>query len=114
MMAIVNHLSQRDFQLSVCSLRIDGFDECATFMKPAGVSCFVARFRPRGRWTRHYIHSLRDQTLIEGRGPFDIQHSLDFPSSPFEGWMARRKSRRFVFSQRNRNEGGRTFLLRMK
>jgi glycosyltransferase involved in cell wall biosynthesis len=113
-MAIVKYLSQRDFQLTVCSLRVDGFEEVAPFMKEAGVPYFVARFRPRGKWMRHVVQSLRDQTVIEQRGPFDIQHSLDFTSSPFEGWMARWKSRRFMFSQRNRNEGGRTWLLRMK
>jgi glycosyltransferase involved in cell wall biosynthesis len=74
----------------------------------------IARFRPRGKTFKKVMESIKDQAIIDQRGPFDIQHSLDFTSSPFEAYMAHRKGRRYIFNQRNMNEGGKSTLLRLK
>ena len=47
-------------------------------------------------------------------GPFDLQHSMDFTSSPFEAIMSRRHARAFVFSQRNLNRNGSRAGLKLK
>ena len=114
MMAIVELLPRADFKLSVCSLRDGGFSETAPLLEKLGVECFVARFRPTGRSPRAIHESWRDQALIDKRGPFAIQHSLDFTSSPFEAMMARLRSRIYIFSQRNLNQNGHARLLKMK
>ncbi len=98
----------------ICSLRSNGRDEVEPILGSFGVRSFVARFRPRGHSPRHLIESLRDQALIVSHGPFQIQHSLDFTASPFEAAIARMKSRKFVYHQRNMNEEGSGMLLRMK
>ena len=113
MVAIARYLP-RDFRLVVCSLRSGGFDETAPVLRSMGIEVAVARFRPRGRTSRHVFRSLQEQSMIEGLGPFHIQHSLDFTSSPFEALLARMFRRRFVFSQSNHNENGHRKLLRIK
>ena len=113
-MAIVELLPRADFKLSICSLRDGGFNETAPLLENLGVECFVARFRPTGRSLRAFRDSWRDQALIDKRGPFAIQHSLDFTSSPFEALMARLRSRVYVFSQRNLNQNGHALLLKIK
>ena len=50
--------------------------------------------------------SLKDHKLIAQYGPFDIQHSLDFTSSPWEALFAKLHSRVFIYNQRNLFEGG--------
>ncbi len=114
MMAFARYLPVDEFNLTICSLRSDGYQETAPILERYGRSCFVARFRPRGKTLRQLVASIREQTLIEQRGPFDIQHSLDFTPSPFEAFMAVRRGRKFVFSQRSMNEGGSNLLLRIK
>jgi glycosyltransferase involved in cell wall biosynthesis len=80
----------------------------------AGVRCFTARFRPRGKTLRAFWASFRDGRQIREHGPFDIQHSMDFTSSPYEAMMSRRHARTFVFSQRNMNRHGSGALLKVK
>ncbi len=114
MMAIVELLPRSDFKLSVCALRDGGFAETAPLLEKLGVECFVARFRPTGRNLSAFYDSWRDQAIIDQRGPFAIQHSLDFTSSPFEALMARLRSRVYICSQRNLNENGHENLLKLK
>jgi glycosyltransferase involved in cell wall biosynthesis len=114
MMAIVNLLPRSDFRLTVCSLRDGGFRETAPLLESLGIECFVARFRPTGRSAGAIRQSWKDQVLIDRRGPFAIQHSLDFTSSPFEALMARMRSRAYICSQRNLNQNGHPLLLRIK
>ena len=113
-MAIVELLPRADFRVSVCSLRDGGYSETAPLLEKLGVDCFVARFRPTGRSLGAIRESWRDQALINKRGPFVIQHSLDFTSSPFEAMMARLQSRVYICSQRNLNQNGHSVLLKMK
>jgi glycosyltransferase involved in cell wall biosynthesis len=114
MMAIVKLLPRSEFRLTVCSLRDGGFRDAAPVLESLGVECFVARFRPTGRSAKAIRQSLQDQQQIDQRGPFAIQHSLDFTSSPFEALMARLRSRAYVCSQRNLNQNGHPILLRIK
>jgi len=113
-MAIAKHLPSDQFQLTICALRGQGFSEAAPIVQDLGGRCFVAPFRPTGRSLKHFIASFREQNTIDRYGPFDIQHSMDFTSSPFEAVMARLRSRHFVYSQRNLNENGHTSLLKIK
>lgn len=114
MMAIVNRLPKNEFRLSVCSLRDGGFQESSQILKDLGVDSFVARFRPTSYSAHGILASLRDQDVIDSHGPFAIQHSLDFTSSPFEALMARWRSRIYLCSQRNLNQDGHSTLLKLK
>jgi glycosyltransferase involved in cell wall biosynthesis len=113
-MALAKYLSRAEFHLTICALRNSGFSETAPILQDIGVPCFVAAFRPTGRSPRHFLASFREQKTINRYGPFDIQHSLDFTSSPFEAVMARLHLRPFVYSQRNLNENGHKSLLKIK
>jgi glycosyltransferase involved in cell wall biosynthesis len=113
-MALAKHLPSDQFQLTICALRAQGFSEAEPLIQDLGVRCFVAPFRPTGRSLKHFIASWREQETIDRYGPFDIQHSMDFTSSPFEAVIARLRSRNFVYSQRNLNENGHTSLLKIK
>jgi glycosyltransferase involved in cell wall biosynthesis len=114
MMVIARHLSRDQFDLKICSLRPAGWQETAPVLENLGIPCFVAPFRPTGRSLRHIVSSIGSYSDIDRLGPFDIQHSLDFTTSPFESIMARVKSRKYVYSQRNLNQDGHPFLLRWK
>jgi glycosyltransferase involved in cell wall biosynthesis len=114
MMSIAKYLPGDEFGLTICSLRDGGFAETAPILNEMGVPCFVAPFRPTGQTTKHFFASYCEQKTIDRYGPFQIQHSLDFTSSPFEGIMARARSRRFVYNQRNLNENGHKRLLKIK
>jgi glycosyltransferase involved in cell wall biosynthesis len=113
-MAIARYLPRDEFRLTICSLRLDGYEETAPVLEGLGIPVFVARFRPRGRRPRHVLASLKDQRVIAKRGPFDVQHSLDFTPSFLEALMARAAGRRFVFSQRNMNPRGSRLSLKLK
>jgi glycosyltransferase involved in cell wall biosynthesis len=83
-------------------------------LRALGTKVFVARFRPRG-WSFGKLRScLSDQKIIAAAGPFDVQHSLDFSPSPIEAASARWNGRKFVFTQKNLNEGGRDWVLWIK
>lgn len=118
MMAIAKYLPKDEFDLTICSIfGKGGYRETAPILSDLGVQCFVADFRPRGAswgYFKHLRASIRDQKIISEHGPFDIQHSLDFVSIPFEPLVARWKSRIYVYNQGNLNETGRAFLHRIK
>ncbi len=114
MMAIVNRLPKSEFRLTVCSLRDGGFRQAAPILADLGVDSFVAKFRPTSPSARGILQSLREQDAIDCRGPFAIQHSMDFTSSPFEAVMARMRSRVYVCSQRNLNQDGHRNLFKIK
>lgn len=114
MMAVARYLPRPEFDLTVCSLREDGFETTAPLLKELGAKVFVARFRPRGKQWGHWRSCLKDQKHISARGPFDVQHSFDFSSVPIEAILARLWGRPFVFTQRNLNVDGHSALLRAK
>jgi glycosyltransferase involved in cell wall biosynthesis len=114
MMAIVSRLPRNEFRPTVCSLRDGGFQQTGPVLSKLGVSSFVARFRPTNRSARGILQSCREQEIIDRHGPFAIQHSLDFTSSPFEAVMARTRSRIYICSQRNLNQNGHPRLLKIK
>ncbi len=113
-MALAARLPAHGFQLTICALRDIGFRETAPLLEDAGVHAFVAPFRPTGRSLRHWLESRAAQCAIARQGPFAIQHSLDFTSSPHEALAAAKRSRIFIYSQRNLNEGGHKLALRLK
>ena len=114
MIAIVRYLPRTEFELTVCALRDTPNEDTVSVLNMYRIPWMIARFRPRGKTFKKMFESLRDQKVIDQKGPFDIQHSLDFTSSPFEAYMAHRKGRLYIFSQRNLNEGGNSALLRLK
>jgi glycosyltransferase involved in cell wall biosynthesis len=114
MIAIVRYLPKEEFDLTICALRQTPNEDTVAIINSCGIPWFVAAFRPRGKTVQKFLESFRAQKMIDSYGPFDIQHSLDFTSSPIEAYMAHRKRRRYLFSQRNLNEGGNDLALRLK
>lgn len=114
MMTIAELLPRDEFDLTICSLRANGYDETQPRLQALGVQCFVARFRPRGRGLSKIIDALQDQSTINQYGPFDIQHAWDFSASPFEALAARFYGRRFIHVQRNMNENSSKLLLQIR
>lgn len=112
-LAIVKYLPQDVFDLTVCSLSSPNGEE-ETELRDLGANWLVAPFRPTGRTLRHVVRSLRKQHLIEECGPFDIQHTLDYTTWPFEAMLARLHRRHFITHQRNLNEGGHETALKIK
>jgi glycosyltransferase involved in cell wall biosynthesis len=114
MMAVARYLPKPEFSLTICSLRDNGREAALPLLQELGVKVFVARYRPRGKSVGHFLSCARDQGSISAEGPFDLQHSLDFSSAPVEAILSRVRRRRFIFTQRNLNEGGHPTLLRIK
>lgn len=106
MMALARYLPQDQFQLTICSLGNNCFAETAPALEKLGCRVFVARFRPLRKEFAQLYASWQDQKLLTQYGPFDIQHSLDYTSSPWEALFAKLHSRVFIYSQRNLAEGG--------
>lgn len=114
MITIAELLPKDEFDLTICSLRANGYEETYPKFNEFGVKYLVARFRPRGYSLSKIVDALRDQRLINSYGPFDLQHSWDFTASPFEAVIARLNNRRFIHVQRNMNENSSKVLLQMK
>jgi glycosyltransferase involved in cell wall biosynthesis len=114
MIAIARYLPKDEFDLTICALRQTPSEDTVAILNSYGIPWMIAPFRPKGKTIKNFVASFRGQKIIDDCGRFDIQHSLDFTSSPFEAFMARRKGRRYVFSQRNLNEGGNDIALRLK
>lgn len=114
MMAIARHLNREDFDLTICALRNGGHEETGPVLDRLGVPWFVSIFRTRKTTLAELKVVYQGQKDIDRHGPFDIQHSLDFTSSPVEAIAARMRSRRYVYNQRNMNENGHPFFLRVK
>jgi glycosyltransferase involved in cell wall biosynthesis len=112
--ALAKYLDFDRFQLTVCALREDGYEETAPYLGKLGVDSFVAKFRPRGRRLRGIWSSIRDERVIKSQGNFAIQHSMDWTSSPFEAVISRLAKRTFVFTQRDLLENGHPNFLRLK
>jgi glycosyltransferase involved in cell wall biosynthesis len=114
MMAIARHINRDDFDLTICALRNGGFEETGPVLDKLGIPWFVTIFRSRNRSLGELKVVFDGQNEMARRGPFDIQHSLDFTSNPTEAIGARIRSRRYVYNQRNMNENGHPPALRMK
>lgn len=111
---MARYLNRDKFHLTICALRDGGWQETQPLLEKMDVPAFVTPFRPTGKSVAHFINSFRRQKEIAAHGPFDVQHSMDFTSSPFEAIMARMAGRAYIYSQRNLNENGHKNLLRMK
>ena len=114
MAAIAKHISKEDFDLTVCALRDAGHEDTGPVLENLGVSWFVTPFRSRRTSAREFWINYQAQKEIARRGPFDIQHSLDFTSSPMEALGAKLWGRPYIYNQRNMNENGHANALRMK
>jgi glycosyltransferase involved in cell wall biosynthesis len=114
MMAIVKYLPRDEFALTVCALRPAGLEEAAARFAAFGADTVVTRFRPTTLTPRGIAAAVADQRLFWRLGRIDLQHSLDFTSSPFEGLCARAMGRPYVYTQRNLNEDGHERMLKMK
>lgn len=116
MMALARYLPKDEFKLTICSLRPRGFEEMRPVLQSLNVDCFVAQFRPRGGmfYMKDFTSSLWDQRRIDKYGPYDIQHSLDFVSMPFEAVECKIRSRKYIFNQGILGEDLKQFLLRVK
>jgi len=116
MIALARHIPKDEFALTICALREKGEKEVTPELKDLGVNCLVAEFRPLGQpnYHRHMLSSLKDQARINQYGPFDIQHSLDFVSMPFEAFVARAQSRTYIFNHAKLSDDLQWWLLRLK
>jgi|GEM_PF-1128204 len=114
MIGYARHLDRDRFDLTICSLRPSGLEQTAPVLDSLGVPYFIAPFRPRAKSVAGMRESMAAQRAIAERGPYDIQHSLDFTPSPWEAGLARWNRRRYVYHQRNRNEDGSDLALRIK
>jgi glycosyltransferase involved in cell wall biosynthesis len=113
-MALARYLPRDEFELTVCALRKQGLAEAATELGAFGVPAFSARFRPTNFTPVGVARATLGQWRMARVGRFDIQHSLDWTSSPFEAVMARIAGRQYIYHQRNLNEGGYASGLRSK
>lgn len=114
MMGIARHLNRDEFDLTICALRDGGHEETGPLLDKMGIPWFVSVFRTRKTKLSEAKVVFDANREISRRGPFDIQHSLDFTSSPVEALGARLGGRRYVYNQRNMNENGHAAALRMK
>ena len=111
---LAKYLPRDRFRLTICALRRDGVEESRPLLNEMGVQCFVSRFRSRGWGVRRFVGALKDSRSLREFGPFDLQHSMDFTSSPFEALMSRRQAGVYLFSQRNMNRNGSRLMLKAK
>jgi len=86
---LIRYLPRDEFDISVCSLRGDLRTETPEYLNELQVPVFVASFRPRSYTLRGLRGTARDSAVIQNAGPFDLQHSLDFATPPFESLFAR-------------------------
>jgi len=100
--AIAKFLPKDIFDLSICSLRKTGIDESKSLFEDCGVkNIFKARYRINRFKRNHFQVAWQHQKIFQEYGPFDLQHSLDFSSSPFEPIMTMLKRRIYIFNQRD-------------
>jgi phosphatidylinositol alpha-1,6-mannosyltransferase len=113
-MAIAKYLPWDEFDLTICALRKQGLDQAGPVLEAMGVRAFTARFRPTISTPSGFAATFRGQRLIARHGPFDIQHSLDWTSSPLEALLALAAGRRYLYNQGNLNQNSRQGLLKLK
>ena len=113
-MAIAKYLPRDEFDLTVCALRKQGLDLATPVLEGWGVSAIAARFRPTIFTYSGVVATARGQGLIANHGPFHIQHSLDWTSSPIEAFLARKSGRKFIYNQANLNVNGSKVALKLK
>ncbi len=73
MIAIAKYLPRDEFDLTICSLRKNGYNETEPILRSMGVQCIVARFRPQGHswgYLPNLFASIKDQSLIDRGGAF--------------------------------------------
>ena len=114
MMALAKYLPRDRFALSICTLRRNGWDETKPLLDQLGVSLFSARYREKITSPKRFFRWLRGWRELEGYGPFDIQHSMDFSSIPLEGLACRLRGRPYIYSHRNMLDGKHFFLQGIK
>lgn len=107
------YLPKTEFNLTICSLYAPDSDVDSE-LRDCGVGWFKAPFRPKGRTLRHFWTSVRMQSYIDKQGPFDIQHSFDYTSWPFEPIAAKFRRVFFVCHQKNLNHEGKDLFLRLR
>src|SRR5688572_19030214 len=103
MMAIARYLPKEDYKLTICALRgVNEIEAISPELKAVGVShVFLARYRFKGRGIMNVKRLFAEYSHINRYGPFDIQHSLDFTTSPMEAIVAKCSSRTYVYNQRD-------------
>ncbi len=114
MIGLVRFLPRELFDVTVATLRESQSEEARGILEGLGAHVVQVRFRPTGPGPAALVRTLSGWRSIRDLAPFDIQHSLDFSSSPIEAIDARLGRRKFVFNLRNMNENGHPWLLRSK
>lgn len=107
--AIVKYLPKDEFDLTVCSLSKSLDEAPLRLLQDHHVHYIVRRFRPSGGSIRGKPLLKKLQHLLktwrEGVGlyqqPFDLQHSLDYVSHPFEAVLARLHGVPYLFTLKN-------------
>lgn len=101
MMAIARYLPREMFDLKICTLRKNGYEETKPLLDALGVPVFQARYRDKFRSLAGIRQWWQGIKLVEQYGPYDVQHSMDFSSVPLEVLVARWHNRPFIYTQRN-------------
>lgn len=112
MMALAKYLPEEGYSPTICALRKNGIEETGPLLDNLGIPYFYAKFRVKK--ISQISNLLKAEKQIKNNGPFLLQHSFDFTSLPLEAIVARLNGRKFIHQQRNLNEGGYTFLLKIK
>lgn len=121
--ALVQYLPKEEFELTVCSLTSSSDEVALSLLEENQVAHLVYRFRPLGggirgrslgkKW-RHILATLEASTAMYRAGQFDVHHSLDYVSHPFEAVLSRLKRIPYLFTQKNLLYGGSQVGLRVK
>lgn len=101
MMAIARYLPHETFDLKICTLRKNGYEETRPLLDALGVPVFHARYRDKFRSLAGVRQWWQGIKTIKQHGPYDVQHSMDYSSVPLEVFDARWQGRPFIHTQRN-------------
>jgi len=105
MMALAKYIPKDQFDLTICSLRQNGYEETKPLLEGLGVTLCFARFRQKPTSGQAIIRWWRESKQLEAFGPFDVQHSMDFSAVPMEALFAKIHKRPYIYTQRNMNHG---------
>ena len=114
MMALAKYLPRERFALTICTLRRNGWEETKPLLDTLGIPLFSARYREKIFTPKRFLRWWRGWQELESKGPFDIQHSMDFSSIPLEAIACRLRGRPYMYSHRNMLDGKHFFLQGIK
>lgn len=100
-MAIARYLPKEVFDLKICTLRKNGYEDTKPLLDALAIPVFHARYRDKFRSLAGIRQWWQGIKTLEQYGPYDVQHSMDYSSVPLEVFAARWQGRPFIHTQRN-------------